>query len=200
MSNDFVTINIPKSGSDSNSYFQCFNWRFDVIENKGNILPTAFGQFIFQGQGKYDEYCVYVGISTSDGIYCSRFLDKSALAIADYLKDYYGKARVWYDVLAIFDMVRSKFDSNAIFRITDLSTRYVINPSDQQWALYLFSYLYYAMLAEENKRGKVVGKYIKLLAFHRLFNDNSPISDIAECDCGKEAPLILAEAERRHLM
>ena len=119
------------------------------------------------------------------------FLEKNYRSRLDYIKKYKEAKNA---------SSGSKFDSNAIFRITDLSTRYVINPSDQQWALYLFSYLYYAMLAEENKRGKVVGKYIKLLAFHRLFNDNSPISDIAECDCGKEAPVILAEAERRHLM
>lgn len=123
------------------------------------------GTKIGYGQGKFDAWCVYVG-PAGEREYAPRDLDYfNQLVDISYV---YGNIRVYDDFVRIYEQT-SKWVNNTVLReILNISNTYGQHENEVR---ILFTVIYLAMIAEENKKNTKLGKRIKRLAIHQLLID-----------------------------
>ncbi len=155
-----------------------FDTPIDQVRNVRDVQPMAFGQTLFFGTGKFDDWAAYTGRLCTDGrIWCALPLDKYYFEIAELLARYHGTDRVYLDVLHIFEQAGRAVDRGLVDCIFRMSLAYGTN---QPWAFNMFLHLYYGMIAEENKQGTLLGRSIKMNGIHSLLKGGRDVQTAAD--------------------
>ncbi len=116
-------------------------------------------------QGRFDEWCVFVAaphqqrFAPRDTMYLARLAD---------LGDCHGKPKIYGDFVQIYDATTTIIDAKVLEKITGIADEYKTDCVEMdQW----LTVLYAGMVAEENKRGAILGKRIKRLGIHQVLID-----------------------------
>lgn len=137
------------------------------------IKTFGNGSYLEYDRGKFDKWCVY--LAQPDG---SRrpprdmdyFNDLKALA------EKYGAERVYQDYVRVYEMTGKQVSDQSLAAISRIAEGY---GPDALKVDTVFSILYMAMIAEEQKRNTYLGKRIKRLGVHVLLLENRTVSDAA---------------------
>jgi len=119
------------------------------------------GSEIGFGKGRFDDFCVYLDNKPPlDVHYFTRLYE---------LKEIYGGSNIYNDFVYIYELVTKKLESAVLENITHISQKYKddITRMDK-----IFTILYMAMIAEENKANTKLGKKIKRLGVHQILIEN----------------------------
>lgn len=134
------------------------------------------GSIIFQGPGKFDDYCVFINEhAPRDEEYFNFFIEKSEI---------YGKDQIYSDFKYIYSKTGKEIDEEILKDIERISSNYkndVIN--FDKW----FTVIYLGMIAEENKKNTILGKKIKGLAMYQIMKENFTAKEAANYSKGKKA-------------
>lgn len=131
------------------------------------------GCYLKYGRGKYDEWCVYL----CDGCgMCQAPKDEEYFAELKHLAESFGINKVYSDFIKVYNSTGSKVSQDVLARISILAKEY--GKSALQIDI-LFTILYMAMIAEENKAGTHLGKRIKRLGIHKLLIENKSVFEAA---------------------
>lgn len=131
------------------------------------------GSFLEYDRGSFDGWCVYL---TKKGE------ERRALKDADYfyqlkqLAEKYGVKRVYSDYVRVYNMTGILVEGSSLAVISEIAGSY---EGDALEVDIMFSILYMAMIAEEQKEFTRLGKRIKRLGIHKLLVENRSISESA---------------------
>lgn len=156
-----------------------------------HIKTFSDGSFIEYDHGKFDEWCVY--FTSTDGI-------RTPPRDTDYfvqLKKFasvYGANKIYRDYVKVYDWTEKRVEQRTLEAITELSLSY---ENDALTIDIIFSILYVAMIAEENKRNTKLGKRIKRLGIYVLLLENKSVSYAANFMRGKGWREIASDCEER---
>gem|GEM_PF-192507 len=145
-------------------------------------------------QGQFDDWCIYLKTEKKERYakWCAQQMNRYAPkdekyfdSISRYAKVHSNK-KVYTDFVKIYDKTHSVIERDVLDLISKISKDYGQDCSEIQ---ILFCILYAGMIAEENKKGSVLGKRIKRLGIHQLLMDEPPLSAIqaANFSRGKKA-------------
>ena len=119
------------------------------------------GSEIGFGKGCFDDFCVYLDNKPPlDVHYFIRLYE---------LKEIYGGSNIYNDFVYIYELVTKKLESAVLENITHISQKY---KDDITRVDKIFTILYMAMIAEENKANTKLGKKIKRLGVHQILIEN----------------------------
>jgi len=119
------------------------------------------GSEIGFGKGRFDDFCVYLDNKPPlDVHYFTRLYE---------LKEIYGGSNIYDDFVYIYELVTKKLESAVLENITHISQKY---KDDITRVDKIFTILYMAMIAEENKANTKLGKKIKRLGVHQILIEN----------------------------
>jgi len=119
------------------------------------------GSEIGFGKGRFDDFCVYLDNKPPlDVHYFIRLYE---------LKEIYGGSNIYNDFVYIYELVTKKLESAVLENITHISQKY---KDDITRVDKIFTILYMAMIAEENKANTKLGKKIKRLGVHQILIEN----------------------------
>ena len=119
------------------------------------------GSEIGFGKGRFDDFCVYLDNKPPlDVHYFTRLYE---------LKEIYGGSNIYNDFIYIYELVTKKLESAVLKNITHISQKY---KDDIIRLDKIFTILYMAMIAEENKVNTKLGKKIKRLGVHQILIEN----------------------------
>tara|TARA_B100001173_G_C16012979_1_gene558466 strand:+ start:1319 stop:1786 length:468 start_codon:yes stop_codon:yes gene_type:complete len=119
------------------------------------------GSEIGFGKGRFDDFCVYLDNKPPlDVHYFTRLYE---------LKEIYGGSNIYNDFVYIYELVTKKLESAVLENITHISQKY---KDDITRVDKIFTILYMAMIAEENKANTKLGKKIKRLGVHQILIEN----------------------------
>ena len=119
------------------------------------------GSDIGFGKGRFDDFCVYLDNKPPlDVHYFTRLYE---------LKEIYGGRNIYNDFVYIYELVTKKLESAVLENITHISQKY---KDDITRVDKIFTILYMAMIAEENKANTKLGKKIKRLGVHQILIEN----------------------------
>lgn len=158
-------------------------WRpFDNITQFYRIREFNYsgcGRYIFFAQGEFDGWAAYVCQHVDGKLLCALPRDLSYFEVIVHLANVFGGDMIYADTHEIYDRTRSNFDHGMLPYIEFLSLRY----GEYADAIkHVYSWLYYAMVAEENKEGTHLGGSIKMLAIYRILKEGVDIAE-AEEEC-----------------
>lgn len=131
------------------------------------------GSYLEYDSGKFDKWCVY--LTHPDG---SRRPPRDVDYFADLkaLSEKYGTNRVYQDYVRVYEMTNKQVREQVLKFISQLAERYGI---DALKVDIIFSVLYLAMIAEEQKQNTRLGKRIKRLGIHALLIEKQSVQDSA---------------------
>jgi hypothetical protein len=125
------------------------------------IKKLKDGSEIGFGKGRFDDFCVYLDNKPPlDVHYFTRLYE---------LKEIYGGSNIYNDFVYIYELVTKKLESAVLENITHISQKY---KDDITRVDKIFTILYMAMIAEENKANTKLGKKIKRLGVHQILIEN----------------------------
>lgn len=141
---------------------------------------SGWDKYIFFAYGEFDDWAAYVCKHDSDGnLMCALPRDLSYFELVVGLAYRFGGNRIYQDMLHVFEHVRPNYDKSVLHYIEMLSMQY---ENYSEVVHHVYSWLYYAMIAEENKEDTHLGGSIKMLALHRILLEGMSIED-AEEEC-----------------
>jgi len=153
------------------------------------------GGFIEFREGAIDSWYVYF-----DSPHLRRITkDVEMLLLLERLDGMYGN-RVYNDVVEIYDAIPSKGkddtlpDDKVHDRIEELKQEYGNN---SELAAVLLTYVYWVMVAEENKENTILGKRIKRLGIHMVLKDGVDPKEAANCSKRKSHTYLDKECGNR---
>lgn len=138
------------------------------------IKIFANDSFLEYDRGNFDDWCVYL-TEPDKG--------RRALRDRDYfteLKNYakkYGEKKIYQDYVKVYDLTNKCIEKDSLEKITEISSEY---SQDALKIDIIFSILYMAMIAEEQKKNTRLGKRIKRLGIHILLMENGSPSYSAD--------------------
>ncbi len=119
------------------------------------------GSEIGFGKGRFDDFCVYLDNKPPlDVHYFTRLYE---------LKEIYGGSNIYNDFIYIYELVTKNLESAVLENIAHISKKY---KDDIIRVDKIFTILYMAMIAEENKVNTKLGKKIKRLGVHQILIEN----------------------------
>tara|TARA_B100000902_G_scaffold342876_1_gene347212 strand:- start:681 stop:1148 length:468 start_codon:yes stop_codon:yes gene_type:complete len=119
------------------------------------------GSEIGFGKGRFDDFCVYLDNKPPlDVHYFTRLYE---------LKEIYGGSNIYNDFIYIYELVTKNLESAVLENIAHMSKKY---KDDIIRVDKIFTILYMAMIAEENKVNTKLGKKIKRLGVHQILIEN----------------------------
>ena len=146
----------------------------------GQLIKTfSDGSFIEYDRGSFDAWCVYF---TSPSGRRNPPRDTDYFAQLKDLARRYGANRLYEDYVTVYNWTGKRVDNNTLAAITQLSYAY---GEDALTVDIIFSILYVAMIAEENKANTKLGKRIKRLGIYVLLLEDKPVSHAANFMRGK---------------
>lgn len=157
------------------------------ISEKRLIKEFPDGVCLFFGRGKFDEFCVFEVESLDRD---SAFSLSQAPSDVKYFEDLvllgrvFGNVFCWNAFVMLYDVVSKDFSEDVCAKITALAENF---PGYELFADKLFTTLYAAMVAEENKAFSVLGKSIKALGVHQILLEGVPVRDAANFSKGMKA-------------
>lgn len=128
------------------------------------------GSFLEYDRGTFDDWCVYY--TDSRGI-------RNPPKDLDYFKQLqklsrvYGNKKVHEDFSIIYRITTNKIDKTVLEKISDIASSY--NDEHNLSVDILYTTLYMAMVAEENKANTRLGKRIKMLGVHSLIVESKDV-------------------------
>ena len=137
------------------------------------IKKFCDGSYLEYDRGKFDPWCVY--LTRPDG---TRRPPKDTDYFSD-LKEFsriYGTQRLYQDCVQVYQMANTPVSNSALEDISRLAEAY---GQDSLKMDTIFSTLYMAMIAEEQKEHTRLGKRIKLLGIYALLIEHRPVHDAA---------------------
>jgi hypothetical protein len=157
-----------------------------------NKIITKFddNSHLEYAQGSFDNWCIYyVGINY-------RFAIKDLDTFIQLRKcTLFVPAKLLYqDFVGIYCKTTSSFESEILDQIKLVSKSY---PNCSASLEYILSFLYAAMVAEENKHRAILKKRIKRLAIHQLLIENLSPEVTANFSRGKKWRWLDQECKRR---
>lgn len=153
-------------------------YKGELIVGK-KIKTFSDGSFLEYDRGKFDEWCVY--LTDANG---QRKPPRDTDYFADIkeLSERYGVDKIYYDYVNVYEITGKEKSDGDLEMITDIAKTY---GADELRVDTVFSILYMAMIAEENKEHTKLGKRIKRLGIHTLLKDGRSVSDAANFMRGK---------------
>lgn len=131
------------------------------------------GSYLEYDRGSFDDWCVY--LTKTDGT-------RKPPRDIDYfqqlknLSNTYGSDRVYDDYVKVYELTGKSVDDNVLNQISEISNNY---GEDSLEVDIIFSILYMAMIAEENKAFTKLGKRIKRLGIYKLLIENNSVQQSA---------------------
>lgn len=138
------------------------------------IKAFADGSFLEYGRGSFDDWCVYLTKPSGQ---------RRPPRDVDYFQqiknfaEKYGAQRVYDDYALIYGKTTKQVDPAVLQYITDIADSY--EPMDTLEVDILFSILYMAMIAEEQKTNTRLGRRIKRLGVYYLLFEGADIHQAA---------------------
>lgn len=132
------------------------------------------GYYLKYNRGKYDEWCVYL---CDDYGKCRAPKDVEYFTDLKCLAKMFGTAKVYNDFVKVYDLTGNQVSNDVLASISRLSKEY---GKSAILVDIIFSILYMAMIAEENKAGTHLGKRIKRLGVHKLLIEDRTASEAAD--------------------
>jgi len=131
------------------------------------------GAFLEYDRGSFDAWCVYLTQPDS-----SRRppRDVDYFAQLQKLAASYGTRRVYDDYVKVYDLTGKRVEQPALEEISRIAASY---GGDALQVDIIFSILYMAMIAEEQKENTRLGKRIKRLGIHKLLLEGSTVYNAA---------------------
>jgi len=127
------------------------------------------GSYLEYDQGSFDGWCVY--LTKTDGT-------RKPPRDIDYfqqlknLANTYGSDRVYEDYVKVYELTGKSVEDYVLNLISEISNGY---GADSLELDIIFSILYMAMIAEENKAFTRLGKRIKRLGIYKLLIENNSV-------------------------
>lgn len=131
------------------------------------------GAFLEYDRGSFDDWCVYFTQPTGR---------RNPPRDTDYfsaLKNYaekYGVQKIYNDYVSVYELTGKQVEEESLERITEIASVY---GQDSLQIDIIFSILYMAMIAEEQKKNTRLGKRIKRLGIYVLLIENRTVSESA---------------------
>lgn len=146
---------------------------------------------IAQGKGKFDNYCVYI-VKQHETKIAPKDIDLFSFLIKE--SRIYGKNKLYKDFVKIYNFTNVEVKESDLIEISELSKTYNlsnINDIDR-----IFTILYLAMIAENNKANTKLGKKIKRLGVYQSLILDYPPEKAANFSCGKDWKSLYALCEQ----
>ena len=141
---------------------------------------SGWDRYIFFAHGEFDNWAAYVCKHDVDGVLrCALPDDISYFELVVGLANYFGGDRIYAEMFSVYERVRPNYDSSVLSYIEVLAAQY---GNYQDVVHHVYAWLYYAMVAEENKANTHLGGSIKMLALHRILHEGMTIEN-AEMEC-----------------
>lgn len=145
------------------------------------IKKFSDGSILRFGHGNFDGWCVFY-FDPDGNMYVPK--DEEYFSKLKAYGECYGSKKVYDDFVKIYNRTTGSVDNCVLKYITKLSESYNENQLDID---ILFTILYMAMIAEENKKNTVLRKRIKRLGIHQLLLENYTPEEAASFSCGMKA-------------
>lgn len=138
------------------------------------IKSFSDGSFLEYDRGRFDDWCVY--LTKGDG---SRRppRDVDYFQRLQQLANKYGADRVYKDYVSVYDLTGKQVEKHSLTAISQIAASY--GKEDTLEADVIFSILYMAMIAEEQKESTRLGKRIKRLGIYKLLIEKCSVSESA---------------------
>lgn len=159
--------------------------------NRRLIQRLADGSVLEFGQGKFDDWCVFL---TRPGEPAYAPADREYFAELRYLASRQGNRKVYDDFVQVFDRTGPDLDERVLRLIASLAAGY---RRDAALAERLLGILHAGMIAEENKANAKLGKRIKRLGVHQVLIEGVPPEIAAEFSKGRPWQELDVECQRR---
>ena len=158
----------------------------------GQIIKTfSDGSFIEYDRGKFDEWCVYYTNSNGKR---NPPKDTEYFEQLKNLAETYGADRIYNDFVEVYIWTKKSVEEDTLTKITELADTY---GDDSLVIDVIFSILYVAMIAEENKAFTKLGKRIKRLGIHVLLLEDKSVFYAANYMKGKNWREISTDCQQR---
>jgi len=131
------------------------------------------GALLEYDRGSFDDWCVY--LTQPDG-QRKPPRDVDYFAQLKVLAATYGAQRIYDDYVKVYNLTGKCLEAQKLSEISRIAASY---GSDALQVDIIFSILYMAMIAEEQKEHTRLGKRIKRLGIHKLLLENSTVDDAA---------------------
>lgn len=137
------------------------------------IKEFADGSILEYDRGSFDDWCVYLQRPKEN---------RKAPRDIDYfeqLKSFsskYGVKQIYEDYVKVYNLTGKQIDDKSLRAITTIAGAYGEDKLDMD---IIFSILYMAMIAEEQKAYTKLGKRIKRLGIHKLLIENCSVKESA---------------------
>lgn len=137
------------------------------------IKSFSDGSFLEYDRGSFDEWCDY--LTKSDG---SRKppRDVDYFSQLKQLAGKYGTNQVYNNYVRVYDLTGKQVEEQSLNAISQIAASY---GNDAFEIDVIFSILYMAMIAEEQKEHTRLGKRIKRLGIYTLLIENRSVSEAA---------------------
>jgi dissimilatory sulfite reductase (desulfoviridin) alpha/beta subunit len=143
-------------------------------EPMGQVIKSfADGSFLEYDKGSFDEWCVYL---------TKPYRERRAPRDVEYfgqlkwLAGKYGVKKVYGDYVRVYEMTGKKVEKATLAGISQIAAAY---GEDALEADIIFTILYMAMIAEEQKEFTRLGKRIKRLGIYKLLIERKSIYEAA---------------------
>ncbi len=137
------------------------------------IKSFSDGSFLEYDRGSFDDWCVY--LTKSNG-------SRKPPRDVDYFNQLrqlarkYGVEQIYGDYVRVYDLTGKQVEKSALIAISQIAASY---GNDALEVDVIFSILYMAMIAEEQKKFTRLGKRIKRLGIYKLLIENGTVNDAA---------------------
>lgn len=163
-------------------------WMYFHNKRKGDKTMTQIKEFsdgtiLEQGQGTFDDYCVYITrpegrrYAPRDKDYFAFFIEKAKIHTPE---------KIYSDYVRIYDQTTSQIDDKVLADIDSISKHY--QGKDTLEFNIWFSVIYLGMVAEEKKKNAVLKKRIKRLGMYQILFEKMSAEDAASFSRGKKVP------------
>ena len=139
---------------------------------------SSYGTQIYFSKGKFDSWCVYLKKNGNAQVPH----DKSYFKALKELAAKYGEDAIYDKFVQIYEKTSVKCYANVVNYIEDLSQD--LEEEDRELFWNTLTTLYFAMVAEENKKFTKLGKRIKRLGIHQILQEDLNISEAAQYSKG----------------
>lgn len=139
------------------------------------IKRFSDGSYLRYGEGKFDDWCVYM-INRGK----KYFRPPKDWEYFLYLKkgsEVYGRDKIYSDFVRIYDLVTNEVRKDVLIEINRIAKDY------GQYAMNfnkVYTILYLAMIAEENKANSILGKRVKRLGLYSILYRGMEVKDAAD--------------------
>ena len=138
------------------------------------------GTWLEYDRGRFDNWCVYF----CNGSGRRAILDIEYFSQLKNMASKYGKRKVYKAFEKIYDETEWIFNPDILKKIDTISNEF---GTDALLMNILLTELYATMIAEENKRGSVLGKKIKRFGIHQVLFQGFTVEQAASYTKGMKA-------------